>query len=55
MEPKVVVAGRAVRRAGRVDPRASAGSVMALHQKLGNTILMITHDVDEAVLLSDAS
>ena len=28
-------------------------SVMALHQKLGNTILMITHDVDEAVLLSD--
>lgn len=26
---------------------------MALHQKLGNTILMITHDVDEAVLLSD--
>src|SRR5258705_11060896 len=28
-------------------------SVMALHQKLVNTILMITHDVDEAVLLSD--
>ena len=28
-------------------------SVMALHQKLGNTVLMITHDVDEAVLLSD--
>lgn len=26
---------------------------MALHQKLGNTIVMITHDVDEAVLLSD--
>jgi len=26
---------------------------MALQQKLGNTILMITHDVDEAVLLSD--
>jgi nitrate/nitrite transport system ATP-binding protein len=26
---------------------------MALHQKLGNTVLMITHDVDEAVLLSD--
>ena len=26
---------------------------MALHQKLGNTMLMITHDVDEAVLLSD--
>src|SRR5262249_990045 len=28
-------------------------SVMMLHQKLGNTVLMITHDVDEAVLLSD--
>jgi nitrate/nitrite transport system ATP-binding protein len=28
-------------------------SVMAIHQKLGNTVLMITHDVDEAVLLSD--
>jgi nitrate/nitrite transport system ATP-binding protein len=26
---------------------------MALHQKLGNTVMMITHDVDEAVLLSD--
>ena len=25
---------------------------MALHQKLNNTVLMITHDVDEAVLLS---
>jgi len=28
-------------------------TVMALHQKLGNTVMMITHDVDEAVLLSD--
>ena len=28
-------------------------SVMAIHAKLGNTVLMITHDVDEAVLLSD--
>jgi nitrate/nitrite transport system ATP-binding protein len=26
---------------------------MAIHQKLGNTVVMITHDVDEAVLLSD--
>jgi len=26
---------------------------MGLHQKLGNTVMMITHDVDEAVLLSD--
>ncbi len=28
-------------------------SVMAIHAKLANTVLMITHDVDEAVLLSD--
>ena len=26
---------------------------MAIHAKLGNTVMMITHDVDEAVLLSD--
>jgi nitrate/nitrite transport system ATP-binding protein len=26
---------------------------MAIHLKLENTVLMITHDVDEAVLLSD--
>ena len=26
---------------------------MAIHAKLNTTILMITHDVDEAVLLSD--
>ena len=26
---------------------------MVLHQKLQNTVMMITHDVDEAVLLSD--
>ena len=46
-------ARRAVRRARRADPRASAGQVMAIHERLGNTVLMITHDVDEAVLLSD--
>ena len=27
--------------------------VMEIHGKLGNTVMMITHDVDEAVLLSD--
>jgi nitrate/nitrite transport system ATP-binding protein len=27
--------------------------VMKIHAELGNTVLMITHDVDEAVLLSD--
>lgn len=28
-------------------------SVMEIHSELGNTVIMITHDVDEAVLLSD--
>jgi ABC-type nitrate/sulfonate/bicarbonate transport system ATPase subunit len=28
-------------------------SVMEIHARLGNTMIMITHDVDEAVLLSD--
>ena len=27
--------------------------VMQINAELGNTVLMITHDVDEAVLLSD--
>ena len=27
--------------------------VMAIHARLGTTVMMITHDVDEAVLLSD--
>ncbi|MFX8581898.1 ABC transporter ATP-binding protein, partial [Acinetobacter baumannii] len=26
---------------------------MEIHQRLGNTVIMITHDIDEAVLLSD--
>jgi len=28
-------------------------SLMEIHQELGSTVIMITHDVDEAVLLSD--
>jgi nitrate/nitrite transport system ATP-binding protein len=42
--------------AGALDALTRAhlqDSVMAIHQKLRNTVLMITHDVDEAVLLSD--
>ena len=53
MEPKVLLLDEPF---GALDALTRAhlqDSVMALHQKLGNTILMITHDVDEAVLLSD--
>src|SRR5213594_3510065 len=53
MEPKVLLLDEPF---GALDALTRAhlqDSVMALHQKLGNPILMITHDVDEAVLLSD--
>jgi nitrate/nitrite transport system ATP-binding protein len=53
MEPKVLLLDEPF---GALDALTRAhlqDSVMALHQKLNNTVIMITHDVDEAVLLSD--
>ena len=53
MEPKVLLLDEPF---GALDALTRAhlqDSVMAIHQKLRNTVLMITHDVDEAVLLSD--
>jgi len=53
MEPKVLLLDEPF---GALDALTRAhlqDSVMAIHQKLGNTVMMITHDVDEAVLLSD--
>ena len=53
MEPKVLLLDEPF---GALDALTRAhlqDSVMAIHQQLGNTVLMITHDVDEAVLLSD--
>ncbi|MBZ0138814.1 MAG: ABC transporter ATP-binding protein [Pseudorhodoplanes sp.] len=53
MEPKVLLLDEPF---GALDALTRAhlqDSVMALQQKLGNTVLMITHDVDEAVFLSD--
>jgi nitrate/nitrite transport system ATP-binding protein len=53
MEPKVLLLDEPF---GALDALTRAhlqDSVMMLHQRLGNTVLMITHDVDEAVLLSD--
>ena len=52
MEPKVLLLDEPF---GALDALTRAhlqDSVMALHQKLNNTVMMITHDVDEAVLLS---
>jgi nitrate/nitrite transport system ATP-binding protein len=53
MEPKVLLLDEPF---GALDALTRAhlqDSVMVLHQKLQNTVMMITHDVDEAVLLSD--
>jgi len=53
MEPKVLLLDEPF---GALDALTRAhlqDSVMQIHAKLGNTVLMITHDVDEAVLLSD--
>jgi nitrate/nitrite transport system ATP-binding protein len=53
MEPKVLLLDEPF---GALDALTRAhlqDTVMQIHASLGNTVLMITHDVDEAVLLSD--
>ena len=53
MEPKVLLLDEPF---GALDALTRAhlqDSVMQIHARLGNTAIMITHDVDEAVLLSD--
>jgi nitrate/nitrite transport system ATP-binding protein len=53
MEPKVLLLDEPF---GALDALTRAhlqDSVMRIHATLGNTVIMITHDVDEAVLLSD--
>ncbi|MFO1148076.1 MAG: ABC transporter ATP-binding protein [Alsobacter sp.] len=53
MEPKVLLLDEPF---GALDALTRAhlqDSLMQIHATLGNTVIMITHDVDEAVLLSD--
>lgn len=53
MEPKVLLMDEPF---GALDALTRAhlqDSLMEIHGALGNTVIMITHDVDEAVLLSD--
>jgi len=53
MQPKVLLLDEPF---GALDALTRAhlqDQVMELHARLGTTIMMITHDVDEAVLLSD--
>ncbi|MFP6799988.1 MAG: ABC transporter ATP-binding protein [Pseudomonas sp.] len=53
MQPKVLLMDEPF---GALDALTRAhlqDSLMEIHADLGNTVIMITHDVDEAVLLSD--
>ena len=53
MEPKVLLMDEPF---GALDALTRAhlqDSVMQIHARLGNTAIMITHDIDEAVLLAD--
>ncbi len=53
MEPKVLLMDEPFGALDALTRARLQDSVMAIHQRLGNTVIMITHDVDEAVLLSD--
>lgn len=53
MEPKILLLDEPF---GALDALTRAhlqDQMMEIHARLGNTMIMITHDVDEAVLLSD--
>ncbi len=53
MEPKILLLDEPF---GALDALTRAhlqDQMMDIHARLGNTVIMITHDVDEAVLLSD--
>ncbi|MGO8264055.1 ABC transporter ATP-binding protein, partial [Rhizobium ruizarguesonis] len=53
MEPKILLLDEPF---GALDALTRANlqdAVMEINARLGNTMVMITHDVDEAVLLSD--
>lgn len=53
MEPKVVLMDEPFGALDALTRAKLQDSVMAIQTELKNTIIMITHDVDEAVLLSD--
>jgi nitrate/nitrite transport system ATP-binding protein len=53
MEPKVLLMDEPFGALDALTRAQLQDSVMQIHARLGNTAIMITHDVDEAVLLSD--
>src|SRR6266516_4785293 len=53
MEPKVLLLDEPFGALDALTRSHLQDQVMAIHARLRNTVIMITHDVDEAVLLSD--
>jgi len=53
MEPKILLLDEPFGALDALTRSHLQDSLMEIHADLGNTIIMITHDVDEAVLLSD--
>ncbi|MEM6707453.1 MAG: ABC transporter ATP-binding protein [Pseudomonadota bacterium] len=53
MQPKVLLMDEPFGALDALTRAQLQDSTMAIHAELNNTVIMITHDVDEAVLLSD--
>lgn len=53
MEPKVLLLDEPFGALDALTRAQLQDSVMEIHTRLKNTVIMVTHDVDEAVLLSD--
>lgn len=53
MEPKVLLMDEPFGALDALTRAHMQDSLLEIHSRLGNTVIMITHDVDEAVLLSD--
>ena len=53
MEPKVLLMDEPFGALDALTRTHMQDSLMEIHGRLNNTVIMITHDVDEAVLLSD--
>jgi nitrate/nitrite transport system ATP-binding protein len=53
MQPKVLLLDEPFGALDALTRATLQDSLMGIHARLGSTVLMVTHDVDEAVLLSD--
>lgn len=53
MQPRVLLMDEPFGALDALTRAQLQDSTMNIHRELGNTVIMITHDVDEAVLLSD--